>query len=392
MRLFRITRREEEMTTLKEVARQAGVSPSTASAAIRGLEIVNPKTAKKVINAAQKLHYSVNLPARALQTGHTGILSLVVPGMSNDFYAQLADALSNEASANGYSLVTQLTGYNTDKELGLSRQASLSLSDGLFICNTQNTSRQLRRTTGDDFPLILIDDFSGEGHGNCDFIFSPSQEGILAILRHLVQTGRRRIAIVGIDAKNVNHHTDGSKGMNEGQYSQINRGIYAAQALESLGLPHDDSVFIPSAWGSSAGRTIGREYAQRVRSGQCEPFDAMDCLNDALALGLIRGLEDGGLSVPDDVAVTGFDGARTGELSYPSLTTVAVDYVGLAKSAFTLMISRINNTTGQQILPRTTIVGFRLEKRESTLGRHPRAGKREQAARQTGKRAEKTEK
>lgn len=353
------------MATLKQVALQAGVSPSTASAALRGLDIVTPQTTKRVIKAADKLHYRVNIPARALQTGRTGILSLVIPSVDNGFYALLAQKLSQAATQAGNSLIIQLTDYDMRREFNLSKQASLSLSDGMIICNTQNNAQKIRQAVGREFPLVTVNDLSSVKEGNCDFLYTPSQAGMLAVIHHLVERNRRNIAIVGTTAQMI--HDMANNNSVQGLHLQASRGMYASQALTHYGLVHDDSVYIHASWTTEAGIRTGWEYARSVRKNRRKPFNAMVCLNDELALGVMRGLQSGGLRVPEDVAVTGFDGITESSHSTPTLTTVAVDYDGLAQSIMQLISSRINTPGTTTIMPRTVYVGFHLEERESTL-------------------------
>ena len=84
------------MVTIKDVARAAGVSPSTASGALRGIDSVKPQTVKRVFAATQKLEYKVNVSASALRTGKTGVFSLILPSMSIPYYGEMANALATE--------------------------------------------------------------------------------------------------------------------------------------------------------------------------------------------------------------------------------------------------------------------------------------------------------
>ena len=102
-------------------------------------------------------------------------------------------------------------------------------------------------------------------------------------------------------------------------------------------------------------------------------YDALCCMNDALALGIIRGLAECGLRVPEDVAVTGFDGIEPGAYSVPTLTTVAVDFTEMARMAISMMLDHVGQQEGQEDsdrTPRRVIVGYHLLERESTLGIH----------------------
>lgn len=101
-------------------------------------------------------------------------------------------------------------------------------------------------------------------------------------------------------------------------------------------------------------------------------YDALCCMNDELALGVLRGLAECGVHVPDDVAVTGFDGVPTGSYTMPTLSTVAVDFNSMARTAVAMMQDQIERDDADHVesMPRHVIVGFQLLKRESTLGRN----------------------
>ena len=105
------------MVTLKDVARKAGVSMSTASAAIRGKDIVKPDTTQRVLEAASTLNYRINLSARALRSGKSDIFTMIVPDLENQYYAKMANAMSNVLTADKKRLVVQVSMYDSQREL-----------------------------------------------------------------------------------------------------------------------------------------------------------------------------------------------------------------------------------------------------------------------------------
>jgi DNA-binding LacI/PurR family transcriptional regulator len=111
----------------------------------------------------------------------------------------------------------------------------------------------------------------------------------------------------------------------------------------------------------------GREVAHHLADTGM-PYDALCCMSDSLALGVLRGLSECGIIVPRDVAVTGFDGINPGSYITPTLTTVAVDFRGMARTAIQIMDQRISNTISHSEAPHHEIVGYELLKRESTMG------------------------
>lgn len=347
------------MTTLKDVAVVAGVSPSTASAAIRGLDIVADKTAQKVLAAAHRLNYSVNVPARALHTGRSGLFTLMLPDLSSEFYSRFADALADEATKSGYQLTIQLTHYDKEEELEDAHRASVSMTDGAFICATQSMSPEIARATGPNFPVVLIDDVGGSSDANFDFLSTPNTEGMLAVIHHLLETGRRHIGVVGVGAAEIKRTT---RSLADGVYSRLSRGMEAVQAMRAFGLDPQPRDLFDCDWGVGPGINVAHAFARRH-----DDMDALVCLNDQLALGMLRGLHECGIRVPEDVAVTGFDGALAGGYSIPTLTTVSLDYVSMAQSAFSLVTSRLDRLgRGETMRSRSMTAGFKLVTREST--------------------------
>lgn len=127
-------------------------------------------------------------------------------------------------------------------------------------------------------------------------------------------------------------------------------------------MPFDDKRdFIKSAWSIDGGIAAGRALAKK---GKCK-YDGLYCLDDGIALGILRGLANDGVNVPGDVKVIGFDGLSQGAYSVPTLTTVAADFKGMADAALNLLMRRIEKPDGE-FFPQTVNVGYKLIEREST--------------------------
>ena len=142
------------------------------------------------------------------------------------------------------------------------------------------------------------------------------------------------------------------------------RYAYAYQALGAYGL-NTANAYIQSDWSVEAGIEVAHKLAA---SGM--QYDALCCMNDELALGVMRGLAECGVNVPDDVAVIGFDGVGCGSYTTPTLSTIAVDFDGMAQTAATMMQQQIEQdaTERNNSIPKRIIVGFQHHA-ESTMGR-----------------------
>lgn len=346
------------MVTLKDVANKAGVSMSTASAAIRGKDIVKPETTQRVLEAANRLSYRTNLSARALRSGKSDIFTMIVPDLETQYYAKLANSMAKALASEQKRLIVQISQYDKDKERELVRQITPSTCDGVFICSTQSSGADIHAVAG-SIPVLMFDDMSNDIEAYYDSIETPSQTGMYAIIKHLVECGRRKIGIVGTTTSNI-------RKISLSTTLRQNRCIYAYQAMQSYGLD-TPKAYIQSDWGVGAGIQIAHDL---VRQGMC--YDALCCMNDELALGVLRGLAECGVHVPDDVAVTGFDGVLTGSYTMPTLSTVAVDFNRMARTAVAMMQDQIERDDADHVesMPRHVIVGFQLLKRESTLGRN----------------------
>jgi DNA-binding LacI/PurR family transcriptional regulator len=173
------------MTTIRDVAREAGVSPSTASAALRDLNIVKPQTHDRVVNAARKLSYHTNVSARALRSGRSGMFTLIVPDLETDFYSKLANSLANELFAKHLHLVIQISQYNQEKELEQIRELKASMCDGLFISPMASTDKDMDMAR-ENIPVVCFDDASNQEENRFDSVETPDQNGMLDIISHLV--------------------------------------------------------------------------------------------------------------------------------------------------------------------------------------------------------------
>lgn len=351
------------MVTLKQVAAEAGVSPSTASAALRGMDIVRPDTAKKVLETAARFNYQTNLSARALRSGRSDTFTLIIPDLENQYYAKLANSLSYELLTHGKRLIIQVSRYDHEQEFQLIRSINDSICDGLFICSSTSSASDVRQAIGGNYPVVMFDDMSMGAESCYDSIDTPSQAGMYAAIRHLVEDcHRQRIGVLGSKTSSMQPGTLGFT-------LRQNRCNYAVQALESYGLA-DEHTMIATDWGFR----VGVEVAHRL-ADEGMRYDALCCMNDELALGVMRGLAECGINVPNQVAVTGFDGVLAGEYITPTLTTIAVDFNGMAQTAIHMMREAAERrSSGAPTLPRRIIVGFQLHKCESTMGRTASTG------------------
>ena len=338
------------MVTLDDVAARAGVSRMTVSNALRGKAVVRPETARKVIAAAEELGYHPNLAARQLSSGRTHVIGLTVADFDLIFPAALAAAISDQAQTLGYQVIVQQTRFSHDFEQHMLSSATSQICDGTIICWPSSASAEME-TFARAHPLVLLDGFGLEGR--CDCVFTPCTDGMAAATRHLVDHGCRRVLMLGGSYLPPEQFANADT-------SERCRIRGAAEGLLSSGLPYRADDVYPCDWTREAGYRRMRAILEERRD-----FDGVCCLNDPIAIGAHKALTEAGVRVPQDVAITGFDGVEDGRYLAPGLTSVTIDVHEAADTCLKLLIDRIERGTEHPPAPRTIDLGYRVEARGS---------------------------
>ncbi|MEO3755005.1 LacI family DNA-binding transcriptional regulator [Streptomyces sp. B6B3] len=313
------------MVTMSDVAKAAGVSPMTVSNVINGHRYVSDETRLRVTEAIDRLGYRVNVAARNLRAGSTGVIGLALPDIDQPYCAQLAAQVVVEAGRRGYRVAIEQTGASRQGEVDALVHSRLRMYDGLII-STVELGDADAPTFPTDFPVVALGErIRGRA---IDHVSMANFEGARDVTRHLVEAGCRRIAIVG-----------GRTDDDEGAAPLRTAGHLAA--LREAGIAEREELVVPCPFSMAAGADAVRGLvAAGVR------FDAAMCLTDSIAVGVLRGLADEGLAVPDDVLVTGFDDIGQAAYTVPSLTTVAPGHQEMVAAALDMLRARIDAPRG----------------------------------------------
>ncbi|PZF84217.1 LacI family DNA-binding transcriptional regulator [Jiangella anatolica] len=330
--------------TLRDVARLAGVSFKTVSNVVNDHPYVSDTTRAKVQAAIDELGYRPNRQARSLRSGRTGAIGLAVPELSLAYFAQLADEVINAAEKRDVVVVIEQTGGDRRRELDVLSGSRRQLTDGLLF-----SPLGLGNDEGDllavDFPLVLLGERIFDGP--VDHVTMENVDAARAATDHLIGLGRRRIAVIGAHEGEV----IGSAGLRLHGYRA---------ALEAHGLPFDKALIVDAGpWHRFNGAEAMRALLERGVE-----FDAVFALNDELALGALRVMQEQGVRVPADVAIIGFDDVDEGKYSLPSLSTVDPGRREIARLAVEVLLDRIEK--GPEEPRRELRSGYRIVEREST--------------------------
>jgi DNA-binding LacI/PurR family transcriptional regulator len=330
--------------TLHDVARLAGVSIKTVSNVVNDYPHVRPETRARVQSAIDELSYRPNLSARSLRSGRSRVISLVVPELSLSYFAQLADAVIARAEMHGLTVQVEQTGASRDRELAMLSSPRRHLADGL-IFSPLEMSQEDAELLRVDYPMVIL----GERifGGPVDHVTMRNVEGAVAATDLLLARGRRRIAVLGAHEGEV----IGSAGLRLQGYRQ---------ALAAAGVAYDPRLVTHTTFWH---RANGAESTQRLIDEGVE-FDAIFAMNDALALGAMRVLQQAGRSIPSDVSLVGFDNIEEAEYAVPGLSTVDPGRTQIATKAVDLLVDRIARR-GEDASPQELLVDFEVVARES---------------------------
>ncbi|MBT2503543.1 LacI family DNA-binding transcriptional regulator [Curtobacterium sp. ISL-83] len=327
---------------LQDVAEVAGVSMKTVSNVVRNRPIVRPETRERVERVIKDLGYRPNLRGRSLATGRTGMIALAFPDLRVPYFAELAHVVSDVAAERGYRLLIEETGGTVEGERAIASAAEAGIVDGVLFqpARLSGTEIAMHRL---DVPMVLL----GEGPAplSVDRVMADNVAGATLVTQHLAALGRRRIGFLGHEERERSSTSD------------IRLLGYQA-GLEASGLALDMSLLISSESVSP----LHAANALRAALDAGLQIDGLVCRDDQAAVGALRALADHGISVPDQVAVTGWDDIDMAAFTLPSLTSLRVDTRQLAARALDLLAERIGGFDG---LGRHELVDFSLVVRES---------------------------
>lgn len=307
--------------SIHDVAKLAGVSPRTVSNVVNDFVHVRDTTRERVQAAIAELDYRPNISARRLRQGRTRILGFAVPELSQPYFAELSELVEEAARGRGYTVIATSTAGVIENEREMLRNLGSHIVDGL-VFSPMTMEEQALLDAPPSVPTVLIgEQITTPGFTN---IAIDNVRATADITRHLLESGRTRIATLGA------YHSDLYRS------SRLRLQGYR-QSLDEARIAFDpDLVLYTDRFGRQAGRDgVLAAWESGLR------FDAIVCFTDMLALGAIRALADLGVTVPDQVAIASIDDVQEAEFAVPSLTTIAPDKHAIAARAVDTLLGMI---------------------------------------------------
>ena len=319
-------------TTIYSVAERAGVSIASVSRVLQGSTAVSEKTRQRVLDAAEELKYVPLAAARSLAVRHHEAHGLVLPELSGPYYSELLMGFESRAAELGQSVVLMLAQGKDNLPAAVRKLATRV--DGLAMLGSAAIPEDTVTALHGSKPVVLI---AGDPHADVDTVTSENTTSAEELTSHVLGHGRATLRFVG--------DPDSGPDVRD-RYA----GFVAAHA--AAGLTASDPVRI------SLREADGTALADRVLSGELTT-DALVCANDELALAVIKRLREGGTSVPDDVAVVGWDDVMTARYIEPALTTVRQPVRELGAEAAERLHQRVTGgrvEAGPLVIPTSLVI------------------------------------
>jgi LacI family transcriptional regulator len=271
---------------MKDIAQKLGVSVVTVSKALRGFPGPSDETRARVLSVAKEMNYGPNLAARALVSGQTFSVGLVIPDLVHPFFAQIAKSVAAVLHARGYSLIVSSSEENPEMEKRAVEQLVARSVDGLLIASTQGSAEILRWVEQQQIPYVLVDRrFEGL---EADFVgVDDVRVGALAT-EHLIEMGCQRIAHLGGDRVS----------------SALGRRAGYEQTLSRHNLPLYQEYLVLEETVEKPANGRGHATARKLLALDPRP-DGIFCYNDPVAMGAMVACLEAGLRIPEDIAIVG---------------------------------------------------------------------------------------
>ncbi len=319
------------MSTIQDVARQAGVSTSTVSNVLNGrVDRMRSDTLGRVEAAITALRFRPSQSARQLKTGHTAMLGLLVPSIANPMYGAIAREIETLAQErHGYRVMMGNTYRDRDKEAAFFDDLLAHGVRGVVVISSLVDERHFESAGERGLVLVSYDRRATPGtRSGIDHVTVDNFEAARLATAHLIAHGHKRLAFVT------------AAGLTMSRQEKIKGFLAAAEAAGSKVQTQVIEGTPDTQYGDSVMSELGRAQAQAIAAMPQRPTGLV-AVNDMMALGLLSGLRDAGLAVPADISVVGMDGLFLTALAHPRVSTVRLPLPEMARTIVERVMLRL---------------------------------------------------
>lgn len=309
------------MSTIKDVARRAGVAISTVSAVINRSAPVSDDTIARVEAAVAEIGYTPHGGAQSLRSGRSRLIGLVVPNIANPHFAAVAREVENVCLAAGYTSVVYSTGQDAERESQVLKMMRVQRVAGLIVIPTRSDAEHGAALVDQiHVPTVLLDMYV-EGLPY-DVIKTDNIEAGRIATEHLLGLGHRRIGIiVGIP----------------GLATSDDRHAGYTRAFEDRGLVPDPKLALPGDFDQKTAHDMGVKFI-----GMKQRPTAIVAISNMMTMGLLFAIREQGLSIPDDLSVVGIDDLEFAQLLDPKPTAVTTPILAMARRSIQKLLGQLS--------------------------------------------------
>jgi LacI family transcriptional regulator len=331
--------------SIKDIAKQAGVSPTTVSFVLNGKakeKRISDQVSKKILKIANKLKYKPNQLARGLRTGKTKTLGLIVEDIANNFWANMAKVVEDEADKHGYKVLYGSTEDNSEKARGLLEVLKYRQVDGYIITPTKNMEKEIELLKMVRKPVVLMDRYLPNVDSN--YVVVDNYQGAFAATAHLIEQGYKKIAIITTTSDQV-------------QMKQRMEGFVAA--LKKHNIPFNKNIVkrLPFEM-DRAGHT-----QEIIKFLKATKVDAVFFATNYLGIYGIESIRSMGLRIGRDVGMVSFDDHDLFRLHSPSITCVSQPIEEIGRQIVDVLMQELNHAS---TTPQHLVLSATLEVRQSS--------------------------
>lgn len=316
--------------TIKDIAKHAGVSHTTVSRALHHSPLISTQTTQRIQEIAIQLGYHPSVAARSLKTNRSQVLGVIVSHIADPYFSEILEGIDDAAQENGYSLFIASAQRDPRREDAIAKTMREQRVDGVILCSPHFTAEQKRQMQSYNIPIVAINNQSDDDYRFA--IYHDDVDGSRQICQHLIDLGHRSIAYLGdvSSGRTTRERMEGFK-----------------QAMQAAGLKVQQE-YIHQVKGNSAEQGL---EAAGYFLGLANRPTAVICYNDMMAVGMLKGLQRGGVRVPEELSVTGFDNILYSDYCQPPLTTLDQPKRSIGAEAARMMLAQLklgSGTTGRK--------------------------------------------
>ncbi len=311
--------------TIKDIAREAGVSHTTVSRALGGNPAISPETTARIKDLAIKMGYVPSATARGLKTHRTRSLGVIVSHIDDPFWSEVMHGVDDILHPAGYSFFVAATHRDKQREKEIVQVMRQRGVDGVILLAPQFSIEQSDLLLSYGMPIAIVNN-EGAGEYKC-LIYNDDLYGMHLVTRHLIELGHRKIAFLG---NQLGGRTN----------SERLRGF--RQEMQAAGLAVNEDFICHACGSTPEGGYAGAQHLLALR----ERPTAVVCYNDYMAVGVYQAFYQAGLQIPEDISVTGFDDIAIAGYLTPPLTTLHQDKYNLGVGAARMVLGMLDKQTG----------------------------------------------